>query len=297
MAASGDELGYPRPPPVLDPDLTEDTILENGVNYASGGGGILNESGTLFIQRFSLWKQIELFEGTQELIRAKIGAAEAEKFFQESKYIVASGSNDFINNYLFPVYNDSWKYNDEQFIKYISRTFEMQLRRLHELGARRVMVFGLGPLGCIPLQRVLSLSGECRYKANVLSQKFNQAGIKLLNRLSKQLPNSSFIFGDVYDIVYDMISNPEKHGFNNSNAPCCTFGGVRPAITCTPASTLCRDRSKYVFWDEYHPTDRANEIVAKELLSKLGLITQSNITETSPASPAPAPAPIASLPP
>ncbi|CAM8980047.1 unnamed protein product [Rhodiola kirilowii] len=286
----GDEMGFPRPPPLLDPDLTEDTILANGVNYASGGGGILNETGTLFIQRFSLWKQIELFEGTQKMIRAKIGEAEADNFFQQSRYIVASGSNDFINNYLFPVYyNDSRKYNDKQFIKYISKTFEMQLRALYKLGARQVMVFGLGPLGCIPLRRVLSISGECQYKANVLSQKFNEAGIKLLKNLSKQLPNSSFIFGNVYDIVYDMVSNPEKHGFNNSNAPCCTFGGIRPAITCTPLSTLCKDRGKYVFWDEYHPTDRANEIVANELLSKLGLVSKSNISEIT--SPAPALAP------
>lgn len=45
----GDEMGFPRPPPLLDPKLTEDVILENGVNYASGGGGILNESGALFV--------------------------------------------------------------------------------------------------------------------------------------------------------------------------------------------------------------------------------------------------------
>lgn len=92
-----------------------------------------------------------------------------------------------------------------------SRNYFM-CKALYKLGARQVMVFGLGPLGCIPLQRVLSISGECKYRANVLSQKFNHAGMRLLTRLSKQLPNSSFIFGDVYDIVYDMISNPEKHG-------------------------------------------------------------------------------------
>ncbi|KAF2311277.1 hypothetical protein GH714_021455 [Hevea brasiliensis] len=44
----GDNTGLPRPPAFLGPSLTEDVILENGVNYASGGGGILNETGGYF---------------------------------------------------------------------------------------------------------------------------------------------------------------------------------------------------------------------------------------------------------
>ena len=46
----GDNMGLPRPPAFLDPSLSEDVILENGVNYASGGGGILNETGSYFVR-------------------------------------------------------------------------------------------------------------------------------------------------------------------------------------------------------------------------------------------------------
>jgi hypothetical protein len=46
---AGDNTGLPRPPAFLSPSLTEDLILENGVNYASGGGGILNETGGYFV--------------------------------------------------------------------------------------------------------------------------------------------------------------------------------------------------------------------------------------------------------
>jgi len=49
LICSGDSMGLPRPPAFLDPSLTEDVILENGVNYASGGGGILNETGSYFV--------------------------------------------------------------------------------------------------------------------------------------------------------------------------------------------------------------------------------------------------------
>ncbi|XP_060206541.1 GDSL esterase/lipase At1g74460 [Lycium barbarum] len=281
----GDEMGLPRPPAYLDPSLTEDVILNNGVNFASGGGGILNETGGLFIQRFSLYKQIELFQGTQELIREKIGKKEAENFFQQAQYVVALGSNDFINNYLMPVYRDSWTYNDQSFIQYLMDTQRAQLTLLHSLGARELMVFGLGPMGCIPLQRVLSTDGKCQDKTNQLALAFNKATNELVVELSNTLPNASYKFGDAYDVVNDVITNPGNYGFSSSDSPCCSFGRIRPALTCIPASTLCSDRSKYVFWDEYHPSDSANQLIATELIKKLGFL-KVNQTDASPPTPA-----------
>ncbi|CAK9138116.1 unnamed protein product [Ilex paraguariensis] len=276
----GDKIGLPRPPAFLDPTLNADIILQNGVNFASGGGGILNETGSLFIQRFCMYKQIELFQGVQDLVTAKIGPTAARKFFQEAHYVVALGSNDFINNYLMPVYADSWTYNDQTFMNYLMETLGAQLTLLHSLGARQLMAFGLGPMGCIPLQRVLSTSNACQEKTNKLALSFNNAGNNLLNELSSSLSNASFKFGDAYDVVNQLIKNPYKYGFNNSDSPCCSFGRIRPALTCIPASTLCKDRSKYVFWDEYHPSDSANELVANELIKKLGFL---NAPSPSPA--------------
>ncbi|KAM0936779.1 putative triacylglycerol lipase [Dioscorea sansibarensis] len=266
----GDYMGLPRPPAFLDPSLNDDMILENGVNYASGGGGILNETSSLFIQRFSLSKQIELFQGTQEMIRMKIGPESADKFFSEARYVVCMGSNDYINNYLLPVYADSWTYTGDSFTNYVISTLDSQLRLLYSLGARKVAFFGLGPMGCIPLQRLMSSDGQCRESTNKLSKGFNKAALQLLNNLTNTLSNSSFVFGDAYDYFQDIIDQPEKHGFSNSDSPCCTIGKIRPTLTCTPLSTLCKDRSKYVFWDEYHPTDKANELMAHEIIRKLG---------------------------
>lgn len=79
------------------------------------------------IEKLSLDKQIELFQGTQKLVQGKIGKKAADKFFKEASYVVALGSNDFINNYLMPVYPDSWTYNDETFMDYLIGTLERQL--------------------------------------------------------------------------------------------------------------------------------------------------------------------------
>ncbi|XP_050221105.1 GDSL esterase/lipase At1g74460 [Mercurialis annua] len=285
----GDNMGLPRPPAFLDPSLTEDVILESGVNFASGGGGILNETGGFFIQRFSLNKQIELFKGTQQLIISRIGQEKAQKFFEEGRYVVALGSNDFINNYLMPLYSDSWNYNDKTFIEYLAQTLEGQLTTLHSLGARELMVFGLGPMGCIPLQRVLSTSGGCQDRTNKLALSFNQASAKLMENLTTKLANASFKFGDAYDVVNNVITNPNKYGFKNADSPCCSFGSIRPALTCIPASTLCKDRSKYVFWDEYHPTDGANALIANELIKKFGFLRVNDTNAPSPSPPADAP--------
>ncbi|CAA7395038.1 unnamed protein product [Spirodela intermedia] len=96
----GDMMGLPRPPAFLDPAVNEDVILASGLNYASGGAGILNETSSFF--RLSLYKQIELFQGTQTIIGRKIGGEAAQKFFKEARYVVSLGSNDFINNFLMP---------------------------------------------------------------------------------------------------------------------------------------------------------------------------------------------------
>ncbi|GMH21416.1 hypothetical protein Nepgr_023258 [Nepenthes gracilis] len=287
----GDTTGLPRPPAFLDPSLTEDVILKNGANYASGGGGILNETGGYFIQRLCFYKQIELFQGTQEVIRRKIGKQEADKFFQNAQYVVGLGSNDFINNYEVPIYSDSWNYNDQSFMNYLMETLRAQLQLLHSLGARKLKLLGLGPMGCIPLQRVLSLSGGCQEKTNQLAIRFNQAADKLINELSRSLPDASFRFADAYDVVRHIIRNPGTYGFSNIDSPCCSFGQIRPALTCIPSSTLCKDRSKYLFWDEYHPSDSANQIIASELMKKFRQPPRGNHTEAPSPSPAIAPSP------
>jgi hypothetical protein len=46
---SGQELGLGGfVPPYMDPNTTGD-VLFRGVNYASGGGGILNQTGSIFV--------------------------------------------------------------------------------------------------------------------------------------------------------------------------------------------------------------------------------------------------------
>ena len=68
-------------------------------------------------------------------------------------------------------------------------------------------------------------------------------------------------------------------GFTTSDTSCC---GVDTKVggLCLPDSTPCRDRKAYVFWDAYHPTDRANELIALETLKRLNITVVANTTSS-----------------
>ncbi|KAI8574321.1 hypothetical protein RHMOL_Rhmol01G0345300 [Rhododendron molle] len=36
---------------------------------------------------------------------------------------------------------------------------------------------------------------------------------------------------------------------------------------CNPTSNLCQNRNSYVFWDPYHPTERANRYIVQQMLN------------------------------
>jgi len=231
-----------------------------------------------------------MFQGTKASIVKKIGHEKAEKFFTGSIYLMAIGSNDYINNYLLPVDADSWQFTPEDFIKYLLSTLRQQLTALHQLGVRRLLFTGLGPLGCIPLQRILTTDGSCQESLNEYGVKFNEAAKSLITDLNSKLPGAGFIFADGYTFFTHLIQNPQAYGFDNSDTPCCSFGRYRPTLSCVAAAKLCQDRSKYVFWDEYHPSDAANLVIAQTLISTLKL-NPGNSTNSPAPSPLPSPFP------
>ncbi|MBA0570972.1 hypothetical protein Golob_004570, partial [Gossypium lobatum] len=125
------------------------------------------------------------------------------------------------------------------------------------------------PIGCIPYERDLNPTAgtSCASRPNQLAQLFNTELRSLIKELTTSLKGSIFVYADVYRIVDDMIQNYRAYGFDSGSFACCyiagSFGGLIP---CGPSSKVCLDRSKYVFWDPFHPSDAANVIIAKRLL-------------------------------
>nr|GMC56850.1 GDSL esterase/lipase At5g37690 [Ipomoea batatas] len=262
-----EKMGIPSPPPYLAL-LPNDEAYLTGVNYASGGAGILNDTGLYFVQRLTFDDQISYFEKTKEAIKATLGDEAAEKHCNEALYFVGIGSNDYVNNFLQPFLAKGIFYTHDQFLELLTSTLSQQFTRLYHLGARKILYHSLGPLGCIPSQRVKSKTGECLYQVNEYVQEFNSRVKNLITTLNSQLTYAKMTFADTYHDVLDLIENPSAYGFKFSNTSCCnvdtSVGGL-----CLPNSKLCLNRSEYVFWDAYHPSEAANLVLAGKIFTYL----------------------------
>ena len=86
-------------------------------------------------------------------------------------------------------------------------------QRLYNLGARKVVMFEIGPIGCIPsMTRTNQHNGKCVEESNQLVAYFNDNLLGMLRNLTSTLPNSIFVHGHVYWLGYDAIMNPSKYG-------------------------------------------------------------------------------------
>ncbi|KAL9240612.1 hypothetical protein vseg_014810 [Gypsophila vaccaria] len=267
----GQELGLKAfSPPYLAP-TTRGLALMQGVNYASGGGGILNQTGQLFIGRLNFDAQLDNFANTKQELITNIGEKPTTELLEKALFSVTMGSNDFINNYLTPLVSrlEQTLVSPETFVDSMISKYRVQLMRLRNMGAKKILVVNVGPIGCIPYLRDINPSAgtNCVTFPNQLAQLFNFRLKSLVTELSINLPGSQFVYADVYRVVVDILTNYASYGFENANTACCyvsgRYGGLIP---CGPSSKVCPNRSKYVFWDPYHPSDAANVLIAKRLI-------------------------------
>ncbi|KAI3914077.1 hypothetical protein MKW92_040141 [Papaver armeniacum] len=264
----GQELGWRTfTPAYLAPTTVGDVVLD-GVNYASAASGILNGTGGNYGGRINMDCQLDNFAKTRQYIISRMGSSAASERLGNALFSVTTGSNDFINNYLLSPTTAVFV-TPETFVNQMIARFNIQLRRLYDMGARRIVVVNVGPIGCIPDQRDKNpLAGDsCVDLPNQLAILFNKKLKALIMDLNSNLAQSKFLYADVYSIVSDIIQNYQSYGFENFDSACCRLAGRYGGLTpCILLSTVCPNRSKYVFWDPFHPTDATNFIIAKRLL-------------------------------
>ncbi|KAL3722231.1 hypothetical protein ACJRO7_034580 [Eucalyptus globulus] len=268
----GEELGQPNyAVPFLSPNSTGKAIL-SGVNYASGGGGILNATGRIFVNRLSLDIQVDYFNITRKQLDSLLGPSQAKDYLmKKSIFSITIGSNDFLNNYLLPVLSIGARASQtpDAFIDDMINHLRNQLTRLYQLDARKFVLGNVGPIGCIPYQKTINQlsSDQCVDLANQLARQYNSRLQDLLTELNENLPGATFVHANVYDLVMELITNYDNYGFTTATTACCGNGGQFAGIVpCGPVSSLCSDRSTHVFWDPYHPSEAANLILAKQLV-------------------------------
>ncbi|XP_004494759.1 GDSL esterase/lipase At5g33370-like [Cicer arietinum] len=262
------ELGLEPTLPIMSPLLVGEKLLI-GANFASAGIGILNDTGFQFLHIIHIYKQLQLFELYQKRLSAHIGSQGARNLVNRALVLITLGGNDFVNNYyLVPYSARSRQYSLPDYVRYIISEYRKVLRRLYDLGARRVLVTGTGPIGCAPAEIALkSPNGECALELQRAAAIYNPQLVQMIKGLNQEIGSDIFIAADAYRMHMDFISNPQAYGFVTAKVACCGQGPYNGIGLCTPVSNLCPNRDLYVFWDAFHPTERASKIIVQQILS------------------------------
>ncbi|KAL0305568.1 UNVERIFIED_CONTAM: GDSL esterase/lipase [Sesamum radiatum] len=132
------------------------------------------------------------------------------------------------------------------------------LFRLYDDGARKVAVFALGKLGCIPQQLATygtSDASSCVETSNDVVQSFNENLKILIHDLNRNLPDAKFVY------TRDTSDSESYGNISNLSEPCC--GVSAEDGQCVAGSVPCSNRDAYLFWDSFHPTEAATLLSAK----------------------------------
>ncbi|KAK6232896.1 hypothetical protein SCA6_002969 [Theobroma cacao] len=190
---TSEQIGSEPTLPYLSPELTGRKLLVNIIRIS---------------------KQLDYFQQYQQRVSALIGPEQTQRLVNQALILMTLGGNDFVNNYyLVPFSARSRQFALPDYVVYIISEYRKILVRLHGLGARRVLVTGTGPLGCVPAELAQhSRAGECAVELQRAAALFNPQLVQMLNGLNRELGSDIFIAANAYDMHMDWISNPQAYG-------------------------------------------------------------------------------------
>ncbi|OIT07442.1 gdsl esteraselipase exl3 [Nicotiana attenuata] len=254
-------------PAYLDPNLQPED-LKTGVSFASGATGFDPQTPAL-VSVIPLSKQLDHFREYIGKLKQLVGEEEANDILRNSVFLVVAGSDDLANTY-FTVGIRRLQYDVNGYTDLMAAGASEFIRELYKLGARKIAVFGVPPIGCLPSQRTLGggKSRECSEEYNQAAQLANTKLSAAIDSLSKNLLQTKLVFVDIYSSLLDLIVNPQKHGFEVVDRGCCGTGNIEVVILCNKYSGTCEDDTKYLFWDSYHPTEKGYRILVDQILKK-----------------------------
>ncbi|KAL5704084.1 hypothetical protein ACHQM5_022557 [Ranunculus cassubicifolius] len=262
-------LGFPN----VIPSYVEarGIAMVRGVNYASGASGIRDETGDNLGAHISLNQQLQNFGRTVQEIRRIFRRNETGlvEYLSKCIFYVGMGSNDYLNNYYMPnSYTTSARYTSKAYATVLLQDYSRQLRELYSMGARKVVVTGVGQIGCIPYQLARYNGGvkgpRCNEGINNAISLFNSGLLNLVDRLNEdlELPGAKFVYVNTYKSSVDIVEKAASYGFDVVDSGCCGVGKNNGGVTCLPLQNPCANRRKYIFWDAFHPTEAANIVLA-----------------------------------
>nr|XP_034606050.1 GDSL esterase/lipase At5g55050-like [Setaria viridis]TKW05956.1 hypothetical protein SEVIR_7G210300v2 [Setaria viridis] len=256
------------PPPFLSlSNASLATRMSTGINFASGGSGLLDATGNgpVCTQVISLTEQV----GSFKKLARMWGHAD---LISRSLILINTGNNDLFECTDFPDHN--CHRNDTEFLQGLVASYTRFLKDLYGAGAKKFSVVSPSLLGCCPSQRLIAHDPKnprdvdehgCFAAANDLSRRLYPMIASMLQDLSLELPGMNYSLVDSIKMVEWLFNNTATPNYNFTvlDSACCGGGPFGAYYGCDSSAPLCRDRSNHLFWDDYHPTDAATGVAAK----------------------------------
>lgn len=175
---------------------------------------------------------------------------------QDALYILLAGGNDYNQAISNP--NSSPPIADLP--AQVTANLSTGVQSLFNLGARNFLVVNLPNLEATPSANSLDQANPglgISLQLNALTAAHNFLLDQQLNAL-KGLPEIKITTLDVNSLLSEVADNPNKFGLTNVTDSCLInfqsgfiFDGV------------CDDPDKFLFWDDIHPTTKANQLIGK----------------------------------
>ncbi|EEF28461.1 GDSL esterase/lipase 1 isoform X1 [Ricinus communis] len=260
--------------PYLEPGNHQFT---DGVNFASGGAGVLLE--THQGKTIDLKTQLSYFKHVKKQLKQKVGDTETKRLLSTALYLISIGTNDYLspitaNSSLFHLYSK------QEYVGMVIGNLTTVLQEIYKTGGRKFGFLSLGAVDCLPGIRALNMknSGGCMKQVTDLIKLHNKELSVVLKQLESQLQGFKYSNFDFYKSFSERINNPIKYGFKEAKSACCGTGAFRGMGKCggTEERTvyeLCDNPDEYLFFDS-HPSEKANYQFAKLLWSGSTMVTR-----------------------
>ncbi|XP_047333312.1 GDSL esterase/lipase At5g03610-like [Impatiens glandulifera] len=257
--------GLKSPLPYMLRNLAGKKAFRYGTNFAFGGTGVFN----------TVFPGANMTVQTGFLKTLLDGSHYSQRDLDTSMALVALSGNDY-STYLF---RGGLFQNIPAFITQVVNQLAINLKSIHDMGVKKVVVTSLQPLGCLPRSTILNSFSQCNATENTAVEFHNlllrQAVAKLNNETANTNRGSpAFIILDLFSSFNTTIFHDDK--FVNPLKPCCM--GIKNGSCGVVNSsgvkmyTLCKKPENSFFWDTVHPTQAGWRAVYLTLRSSLSQI-------------------------
>lgn len=160
-----------------------------------------------------LWQELENYKDYQRRMKAYLGAKKAKEIITEALYIMSLGTNDFLENY-YTIPGRRSQFTIQQYQDFLIGLAEDFVKKLYALGARKLSLTGLSPMGCLPLEKATNFMhpNSCVKEYNDLALEFNGKLNQLVAKLNDELPGMKVLFANPYDLLLQLITAPSQYG-------------------------------------------------------------------------------------